>query len=169
MLHSTDKLSVRKGTPDDAPALAKLFRESWELSYRGVIPHLHLETMIRRRDAVAWRGALTGGDGLLILEVAGVVAGYTSFGKARGRSKYQGEIYELYIAPIYQGLGFGEYLFEAARHALDKRSLSGLIVWALADNEGAGEFYWRRGGRPVARSSDRIGGVRLKKTAYAWP
>jgi ribosomal protein S18 acetylase RimI-like enzyme len=168
MLQSRTEISVRKGTNRDASVLAELFRASWEGAYRGIIPHVHLEGMIRRRDKRWWQNAVKGSDGLLVLEVAGVVAGYVTFGRARGRGKPPGEIYELYLSPSYQGLGFGEHLFEAARHALDERRLRGLIVWALTENTAAGSFYWRRGGRPKGRTVDSIGGARLEKICYAW-
>lgn len=168
MLQSRSEVRVRKGTQRDAAALADLFRQSWENAYRGIIPHLHLESMIQRRDKGWWQNAARGSEGLLVLEVCGKIAGYATFGRARGRNKLQGEIYELYLAPIYQGLGFGEHLFEAARHALDERRLNGLIIWALADNAAARDFYWRRGGRPVGTTADKIGGVQLKKIGYGW-
>lgn len=168
MLQARTDIRVRKGTQKDASALAQLFREAWELAYRGIIPHLHLETMIRRRDLKWWQNTMRGGDGMLVLEVAGTVAGYVTFGRARGRGKTQGEIYELYLAPTYQGLGFGEHLFEAARYALDERRLNGLIVWALAENTAACQFYWRRGGRPAGKTTDAIGGVKLEKVSYIW-
>ncbi len=168
MLQSRTEIRVRKGTQSDAARLAMLFRESWEYAYRGIIPHLHLESIIRRRDKRWWQNAARGSDGLLVLEVCGKLAGYTTFGRARGRTKVQGEIYELYLAPDYQGLGFGEHLFEAARYALDERRLNGLIVWALTDNTMAASFYWRRGGRPTGRTMDNVGGVKLQKTSYLW-
>ena len=49
MLGSTAKIVVRRAKPSDAKELAAIFRESWLLAYRGIIPHLHLETMVRRR------------------------------------------------------------------------------------------------------------------------
>jgi ribosomal protein S18 acetylase RimI-like enzyme len=168
MLQSRSKVSVRRGVGQDAGPLSALFRQSWELAYRGIIPALHLESMIRRRDADWWRSAIKSGDGLLVLDVADTVAGYVTFGRSRLRGRYQGEIYELYVGPVYQGLGLGEHLFEGARHALDHRKLNGLVVWALAENEGACDFYWRRGGRPMSRSSDRIGGKKLDKIAFGW-
>jgi hypothetical protein len=48
------------------------------------------------------------------------------------------------------------------------RGLEGLLVWALADNAGAIEFYWYRGGRPVAEAVERIGGAKLAKIAFVW-
>ena len=97
--------------------------------------------------------------------------GYATFGITRTRArrgKAQGEIYELYLAPDYQGLGFGEHLFESCRHALDLRGLDGLLVWALSDNESAVRFYWNRGGRPIAATTERIAGADLPKVAFTW-
>lgn len=168
MLGSRSQVRVRRGRPSDATALAQVFRESWQLAYRGIIPHLHLESMIRRRGPEWWASAVRSGDNILVLEVGREIAGYATWGAARGRSQYQGEIYELYLAPVYQGLGFGEILFEACRHAMDERRLRGLICWALANNTPAIDFYWRRGGRPIAKAYDRIGGAKLEKIAFAW-
>jgi ribosomal protein S18 acetylase RimI-like enzyme len=169
MLGSSSQVRVRRGKLADAKSLAGVFRDSWELAYRGIIPHLHLETMIRRRCPEWWRAMIRSGDMLFVLEVAGKVAGYATCGVARARGAEQGEIYEIYLSPKYQGLGFGEHLFEACRHALDMRRLNGLVVWALADNDAAIAFYWRRGGRPIAKRVDRVGGAKLPKLVFAWP
>jgi ribosomal protein S18 acetylase RimI-like enzyme len=168
MLGSGSKLCVRPGKVADAAALSRVFRESWLFAYRGIIPHLHLESMIRQRTPEWWRGAVRSGDSTLVVEHGGKVVGYATYGGARQRSPYQGEIYELYLDPVHQGLGFGEHLFEGSRHALDQRKLRGLVVWALLDNTPACDFYWRRGGRPVASAFTKIGGARLEKVAFAW-
>lgn len=168
MLGFSSQVRVRRGKPADAKALAEVFRESWQLAYRGIIPHLHLETMIRRRGPEWWASAACSGDTIFVLEVGREIAGYATWGSARTRGTHGGEIYELYLAPLYQGLGYGEHLFEACRHAMDERRIKGLICWALADNTPAIDFYWRRGGRPIAKGYDRIGGVRLEKIAFAW-
>ena len=168
MLGSPAKVRVRGGKAADAKALARIFKDSWLLAYRGIIPHLHLDNMIRQRTPEWWRDAMKGGDSTLVLEMAGTVAGYATLGSSRQRSTYQGEIYELYLDPVYQGLGLGEHLFEGCRHTLDMRKLNGLIVWALIDNTAACNFYWQRGGRPIASAFTRIGGARLEKVAFAW-
>jgi hypothetical protein len=46
--------------------------------------------------------------------------------------------------------------------------MCGLIIWALADNTSATDFYWRRGGRPVGVGYERFGTRKLRKIAYAW-
>lgn len=168
MLGARSEIKVRKGEVADAEAVAEIFRESWRQAYRGIIPHLHLENMIRKRGPEWWTKVIRSADGLLALEVSQTVAGYATLGAARTGGPYQGEIYELYVAPTYQGLGFGEHLFEACRDSLDRKRFNGLIVWALIDNAMATAFYWRRGGRPVAQAFERIGGAKLEKVAFAW-
>ncbi len=168
MLGSSADIKVRKSKAADSGGLARVFAESWRQAYLGIIPSVHLEDLIRRRGPDWWTNAVRSGDDLLTLTFAGKIAGYATFGRARTRGPYRGEIYELYLAPEYQGVGFGEHLFEACRHGLDQRGLRGLLIWALKDNEGACDFYLRRGGRVVAATSDLIGTARLKKVAFAW-
>lgn len=168
MLGARSDIKIRKAKPADANSVADTFRQSWQQAYRGIIPHLHLENMVRRRGPDWWTNTIRSVEGLLVLEHAGTVAGYATLGFARTRGPQQGEIYELYIAPVYQGLGLGEHLFEACRNSLDERRLRGLIVWALAQNSMATDFYWRRGGRPIKQSFETIGGAKLEKIAFAW-
>jgi ribosomal protein S18 acetylase RimI-like enzyme len=168
MLGESSHCEIRAGALADAPALSEVFRSSWSNAYLGIIPHLHLDSMIRKRTPDWWGTTIKSGGELLVLQVSGVIAGYATFGPARVRGDYEGEIYELYVSPTYQGLGFGERLFEACRFHLDGRQLSGLIVWALADNIAASDFYWRRGGRPVGAGYERFGRAKLKKVGFAW-
>ncbi len=168
MLGASSHCEVRRGNLSDAPALSEIFRLTWSQAYLGIIPHLHLDTMIRKRSTEWWRSTIRSGNGVLVLQVDGSIAGYATLGAARARSEQEGEIYELYVTPTHQGLGFGELLFEGCRHQLDLRQLSGLIVWALAENSRATDFYWGRGGRPVGAGFERFGDKRLKKIAFAW-
>jgi ribosomal protein S18 acetylase RimI-like enzyme len=103
----------------------------------------------------------------LVLDFGGSVAGYATLGPARSRGlSARGEIYELYLAPEYQGIGLGRRLFSAACSDLARRGLAPVLVWVLADNQPARGFYERLGGRPIAVGDERLGGTRLSKIAY---
>ena len=169
MLGSPAKVSIRSVRAKDAGALADVFRESWQLAYSGMIPAQHLDQICSRRAEAWWMTAARASERMIVLEFGDKVAGYATFGPARTRCKAQGEIYELYLGPIYQGCGLGEHLFEACRHQLDRAKLKGLLVWALADNTQATNFYWRRGGRPIASTQETLGGKKLEKIAFTWP
>jgi GNAT superfamily N-acetyltransferase len=169
MLRTPSTVRIRVGRPADAADVATVFRDSWRLAYTGMLPEPYLSRMLTARDATWWSRAMRSSEAILVLDVAGTLAGYATFGRARTPSRYRGEIYELYLAPIYQGVGYGEHLFEACRSKLDAHKVRGLLVWALAENTQALDFYHRRGGRPVGRQFELMGRQRVEKIAYGWP
>ena len=166
---SVDVAHVRPARPKDAHALATAYEEAWRGAYQGIIPHLDLERMIARRGAGWWARVLQRQASLLVLDFQGKVAGYVTFGRCRvGRGPYRGEIFELYLGPTYQGLGLGTKLFEGARQKLRDWRMHGLLVWALADNDAACDFYLRLGGKPIVEGAESFSGTRLRKIAFAW-
>lgn len=168
MLVPSTNVRVRRGRPSDAGALADVFSDAWHHTYRGIIPDSHLDLMITRRNATWWRRAVRARRGFATLEANDTVVGYAIYGESRDRLNKRGELFEIYIRPDHQGLGFGEFLFESCRHRLDLRNYQGLVAWALADNHRAMDFYWRRGGRPFAEASDLVGGRKLTKVGFSW-
>ena len=166
---STTLLEVRRAKLADAHAVAAAHDEAWRTAYRGIIPGPELEKLINRRGANWWSGAIRKGSRISVLMFGEQVAGYANYGRNRARSlSYDGEIYELYLRPEYQGLGFGRRLFTSARRDLAQGGLKSLVVWALSDNDPAVEFYRALGGRAVARSSETFGGKTLDKVAFGW-
>jgi len=167
----TGAIAIRRATPDDAGAIADVHDQAWRVAYRGILPGTELERMIARRGPAWWERAVRRRVPILVLESGAdrTAAGYVTYGQSRARTlPFRGEIYELYLRPEYQGLGFGRQLFSAAKEELAVRGRRSLVVWALADNEPACGFYARLGGRPVGRSVDRIGEALLPKIAFGW-
>jgi ribosomal protein S18 acetylase RimI-like enzyme len=166
---STVVIEIRRAKPSDAQAVADTHDEAWRTAYQGIIPGNELDKLISRRGPDWWDSAIRKGSRISLLQFGDNVAGYANYGRNRARSlTYDGEVYELYLRPEYQGLGFGRRLFSAARKDMLQTGLRSLVVWALSDNEPAVEFYRALGGRAVARSSERFGSKTLDKVAYAW-
>ena len=166
---STVLIEIRRAKASDAAAVAETHDEAWRAAYQGVIPGLELDKLIARRGPDWWDSAIRKGSRIAILAFGDKVAGYANYGRNRARSLfYEGEVYELYLRPEYQGLGFGRRLFTSARRDLGQSGLKSLVVWALSDNEPAVEFYRALGGKAVARSSERFGERTLDKVAFAW-
>ncbi len=167
---STDLIDLRAARPADCEALAGIHSEAWLGAYRGVLHGVDLQKMVSRRGTGWWRGALERGVEIKIVSVADVPAGYATFGRCRLRDTgMEGEIYELYLKPEYQGLGFGKALFASVRKTLASRSLHGLAVQVLSDNEPARNFYRALGGRLTAKSWYKMGGRRMELSIYTWP
>jgi ribosomal protein S18 acetylase RimI-like enzyme len=160
-------VSIRRARAEDALALSRVFEASWRDAYQGIIPGVALERMLARRSAKWWRSTIGRGRPLAVLDIGQGVVGYVSYGRCRDRSlPADGEVDELYLAPEYQGLGFGRRLFRAVRNDLQDRELTRVVVWALRDNERACAFYRQLGGRQIAEVEERIGGAPLGKLAF---
>jgi GNAT superfamily N-acetyltransferase len=162
-------IQVRPAQRRDAPILADIHAEAWRGAYCGIIPHVSLERMLAHRGPGWWAAAVAARQPPLVLEFDRNPIGYTTFGRSRSAGPgFQGEIFELYLHPIFQGLGFGGRLFADARRRLAERRFKGLVVWALADNEGACSFYLGLGGKPIAEGAERFDRISLRKIAFAW-
>lgn len=166
---TTDLIDLRAARSADCEALARIHSEAWYGAYRGVLDGIDLQKMVARRGASWWQGALARGVNIKVLSIADVPAGYATFGPCRLKeTDMEGEIYELYLKPEYQGLGFGRTLFDNVRRTLAKDTASGLAVQVLSDNETARAFYRAVGGTLTAKSWYRIGGKRMDLSIYTW-
>jgi len=166
---STILIEVRPAKATDAQAIAETHDDAWRATYQGIIPGTELEKLITRRGPQWWDSAIRKGSRVSVLSFGDKIAGYANYGRNRARSlHFEGEIYELYLRPEFQGLGFGRRLFNAARRDLSQSGLKSMVVWALSDNDPAIGFYRTLGGHMVARSSERFGAKSLDKVALAW-
>jgi ribosomal protein S18 acetylase RimI-like enzyme len=162
-------IDIRRAEPEDANGIAEVHVESWTGAYAGIIPHKALTRMLGRRGQRWWANAINRAATVLVVEIDGLIAGYATLGRNRARElPQQGEIYELYIRPEYQGIGLGLRLFTAAREALESHGLKGLVVWALEDNDGALAFYRGADGKDVAEGVEVFDAKALRKIAFVW-
>jgi ribosomal protein S18 acetylase RimI-like enzyme len=163
------QIEIRRASARDAAPIAQVHDEAWRLAYRGLIPGAQLEQMVARRGPAWWHKAVRRQANILVLEVGGRVVGYATVGPTRMRAlPFVGEIYELYVKPEYQGLGFGSHLFRAAREELARFGMKTFAVRVLADNAGGRDFYANRGGRAIAETSERVGDSVLPVAVYGW-
>jgi len=166
---NTLTIDIRKAEPADASAIADVHQAAWRGAYSGMIPHRALTKMINRRGPDWWASAIRRSATVLVVEIGGKLAGYATIGRNRARElSQQGEIYELYLRPEYQGIGLGRRLFTAARRTLADLGLNGLVVWALEENAGALAFYEGAGGRDIAEGVEVFDQKALKKIAFVW-
>jgi ribosomal protein S18 acetylase RimI-like enzyme len=163
-------IDIRPAEVSDAEAISQTHAEAWAYSYAGLIPHKPLREMIRRRDTRWWESAIRRGTSVMVLDLGGgIIPGYITFGLNRARALPQdGEIYEIYLRPEYQGLGLGSRLFAVARNRLKALKCDGLVVWALEDNQTALSFYESQGGSDIAEGYETFGNKTLRKIAFVW-
>ena len=166
---TTRTLRIRPAETADAVGISDVHDAAWREAYRGIIPGRELEQMVSRRGPVWWRGVLRQGGQAQVIDFEDRIAGYATFGRTRASSlPYRAEIFEFYLAPEFQGLGFGRRLFLSVRRELAGRGLHSTLAWALEPNERALSFYRRLGGKVVARSPERFGAARVERLAFGW-
>ncbi len=165
----TLSIDVRRADPQDARAISDVHRQSWVQAYAGLIPHKPLIQMLERRGEKWWCKATDGPATLLVIDVAGEIAGYATVGLNRARSlPYDGEVYEIYLRPEFQGIGLGRRLFGESRKLLTSLGCRGLVVWCLEDSEHAVRFFRRHGGADAVEGVEDFGGSQLKKVGFVW-
>ena len=120
---NTLTIDIRNARGRDAAAIADVHQAAWTGAYSGIIPHKALNRMLARRGREWWASAIRRQAGILVIEVGEQVVGYATIGRNRtSQIDADGEIYELYVMPEYQGVGLGSQLFEAARGMLSGQS-----------------------------------------------
>jgi ribosomal protein S18 acetylase RimI-like enzyme len=146
----TVTIDQRPATARDAQAIVTVHDAAWRAAYQGIIPSCELDKIIARRGPVWWENALDKGNRISLLLFGEKIVGYANYGKNRAAGlPQQGEIYEIYLLPEFQGLGLGTQFFNGIKRDLAQSSLKTLVVWVLSENEMAVSFYKSLGGRPI--------------------
>ena len=173
LAHASDMddlaLSVRIARPEDAADLARIYIDSWQDTYAGMISHALLGAMSHKHHTARWLAAIKSPTTVLVAEdaLAGLV-GLTSLGSARDRSLgFEGEVYTLYVDPGFLGLGTGRALLAGAFDNLKERKLRSCLVWAHARNN-ACFFYEAMGGKRVAMRTTRLMGELTPEIGFGW-
>jgi GNAT superfamily N-acetyltransferase len=166
-------LTVRTARPEDAADLARIYIESWQDTYAGVISHSLLCAMSLRTHTARWQATLRNMEknsgAVLVAEDAhfGII-GLCSLGKARdGGCGYDGEVYTLYVDPAFLGHGVGRALLAGAFEAFKDRKLRSCLIWAHAHNN-ACFFYEAMGGLRVATRTTRLLGELTPEIGFGW-
>ena len=166
-------LSVRTARPEDAADLARIYIESWQDTYAGVISHTLLGAMSLRTHTTRWQATIKGmerhsGTVLVAEEPQFGVIGLCSLGRARdGGCGYDGEVYTLYVDPAFLGRGTGRALLTGAFEAFKDRKMRSCLIWAHARNN-ACFFYEAMGGRRVATRTTRLMGELTPEIGFGW-
>ncbi len=166
----------RRATPDDAPAIAGVYVETWRTTYAGSVPDKVLLEMSPEIQAVRWARAINraikkkGAEIIVVAEdrAEGVI-GVGSCGPNRQRrSNFAGEVYTLYVHPDFQEQGNGRGLLLRLFEELSGAGLNSAVIWVLAANPSR-YFYEAMGGRREGERVERLWGADLKETGYGWP
>ena len=165
---------IRPAIHNDVPAIAKVSIDTWRTAYRSIIPDEHLDSLSYERRANGWHEILsyTSEDGNFVFvaeDEFGEIVGFADGGSERTHNHiYKGELYTIYILQTHQRKGIGNCLMQAVVKNLESLGINSMLVWVLADNHPARQFYVALGGKEVDNRELEIGGKHLIEVAYGW-
>jgi len=151
--------TIRRTTPDDAPALAHLHLDVWDDAYTGLVPQSVLD---ERRERVQerierWRDILTEHDRTLLAVGPEGLIGFASAGEGRDNdTDIDLELWALYVRRQWWGTGVGYALLETA---IGDRAA---YLWVLHGNERAISFYERQGFRLDGTQDEHDEGLHVR-------
>jgi len=165
------RFAVREATLDDATGIARAHTDSWQTSYRGILPDTVLDRIDVGQRAETRRRILR--DRSIYQLVAydlthGDIVGFCDAGPARRHVPYAGELYAIYIIDRAKRYGLGEEMMDRVRAHFAASDMRSMIVWVLDNNHHARRFYEAQGGRMGSRLSSTVGGFPVVELSYVW-
>lgn len=138
-------VKIRQAVPGDAHGIAKAHVDSWRSAYRGLLPDDRLANLDLVRGAERFRESIaTESEVIHVAEDGDSIVGFLALGPCRDPGTDGaacGEVYALYLVPAYWRKGIGRMMSRAADRVLLSRGYSRAVLWVLAGNERACQFY----------------------------
>lgn len=165
------RFAIREATLDDAGGIARAHTESWQSSYRGILPDAVLDR-IDVGQRIETRKKILRDTSILQLVAYdlthGDIVGFCDAGPARRHVTLGGEVYAIYFMHHAKRHGLGTEMFDRVRAWLRANGMASMIVWVLDNNHHARRFYETMGGRIGNRLQTSVGGFAVTEQAYVW-
>ena len=144
------KFIVRRATAGDGRGIATVRVRSWQAGYRGLVPATYLASMSINDNAERTErylqspGRSTHWVCVADTKTVGWAATYATPRDLAGASNVT-ELNALYVLPEYWGSGAGFALWSTVAQSLISDDIGEVILWVLANNNRAINFYERQG------------------------
>ncbi|MGH7618845.1 MAG: GNAT family N-acetyltransferase, partial [Gemmatimonadaceae bacterium] len=166
-------ITIRRATPDDAPAIAEVHVASWRTTYPGIVDQAYIDGLSVSERAAAWTRRLSANDQsapdvfVATAPEQGIV-GFVSGGLIRKPYlDFDAELYAIYLLQSMQRAGVGRRLAQQWAAVAVSRGMRAAIVRVLAANR-ACAFYERLGAELLRDAQLMIGGKPYPERWYGW-
>ncbi len=145
-------------TEKDCENLAKLKREVWETTYRGIYPSEKFDNYDLKEQTEKFKKYVSDENGVFFVAkdktknklVAYCYVGFSSRAFVSGVP----EIILLYVLKSYQCFGIGRTLFEKGKNFLKEKGFDKFLISCNKYNLPAQKFYERMGGKVLHIDED---------------
>lgn len=163
---------IRKAAEHDAMGIARVHVDSWKSTYKGIIFDDYLEKISYEGRYDSWQKSLAdkNQNTYVAVDVYDRIVGFASYGSNRSekqRSRYQGELYAIYILNHYQQTGVGKELLKTVVENFLADNIESMSVWVLANNPSR-SFYEHFGAKVIESIQIKRGEQNLEEISYGW-
>lgn len=156
---------IRPAREADMGAVGRLYTDSWQRTYRGLIPDWVLDEMTPEKSRDKWtRYREQKENGLFVLERDGAVAGLVACRPFPEREN-SALLDSLHVAPEAQGGGWGRRLIARAARWARENGFRELVIYVVQGNRRAERLYRGMGARELCAFHDWDGAL---SWALAW-
>ena len=162
---------VRAAKEGDAAGIAKVHVQSWQETYRGIMPDSLLDNLSVERRQTWWESVIKeqlDANPVFVAEHDGEIVAFASGGAARDAyDKYDCELSTIYALKAVHGQGIGRQLMQQVAQKLHDIGYKGLMLWVAKGNPTEG-FYAHMGGKPFTEKTEPFGDSEITEIAYGW-
>ena len=167
-----NEIVIRQAVIEDSEATARLNFDTWETSFRGLVPDewMNKRNVDQHISQFQKRFAEFGFGGMHIAELDGKVLGFSDGGATRDKSlPFDAELYAIYVLKAHQGKGVGQTLFRAVVNKAAKDGFHSIIAKTFSTSPYR-RFYERQGGQivPGYKEDWEAVGVKIPLVAFCW-
>jgi ribosomal protein S18 acetylase RimI-like enzyme len=168
-MQEMSEIAIRTARLEDAGPIGRLYVETWQATYAGILDTPYLAGLSPARHKMGWASLIHRHPDSVRVAVnrAGDVIGFGSCGPARGDPDFTAEVFTLYVAPDWQNRGVGRQLLRAMFHQLVAKGHNSAVIWVLRENP-ARFFYQRLGGKEVRHKLLPFNGTEVPALGYGW-
>jgi GNAT superfamily N-acetyltransferase len=165
-------VTIRRATPDDAEAIARVRIDGWRRAYKGLVPQASLDAMSVQASLPLWQRVLAAPGDAVSVFVADNGEGVVGFAAGNRLEEpklgFDAELTGIYLAPEVQRRGLGRRLVGAIAAERASHGATGMIVWVLAGNKGARAFCESLGAALVVEQPFEWDGMPLVEAGFGW-
>lgn len=171
-MNSDEKVIIRTGKLGDEEQLARVHVQSWQETYKGIVPQNYLDQLSSELEERIdnWKKTLTSSKRWVwVAEGRQGVVGFCIFGPPRDPSKEgYAELGAIYLLASEKGKGIGFSLLSAGFNQMKNLGYKRAYCWVLENNPTI-KFYERSGASFSNQvKEDEIGGKVFNELAYVW-
>lgn len=164
--------SVRRATVADAAVIAAVRIDSWRATYRGMVPDAYLDGMKVEESTALWTRILHAASDaacVFVAEIQGEIVGFAAGMTLREpKLGFDSELTAIYLIPSVQRAGIGRRLVAHVAATLASAGANSMLVWVLAQNNIAREFYAKLGAELLTEQAFSWDELDLQEAGYGW-